>query len=359
MDFALSDDQRAIQEAARDFLTDAANPDVIRAAVEGATGFDKGLWSSLAGEMGFAGLMVPEEFGGLGLGAVEMALVLEETGRVLAPVPFFETAVLAVQAVLGAGSEAQKADLLPRLASGTKASFAGTASRPALASGRLTGTADFATFAHVADLIIVATADDSLVVLEAGTPGLAIEALPSLDRLRRFARLSFDCEVTPDMVLGEPGGAKAAIERTLTIGAGLLAAEQTGGMQYSLDATVDYSKQRVQFGRLIGSFQAYKHMLADMMLLVEASRSAAYYAAAAIDEDGEEVAEACHTARAYVSDAYRSVTGDAIQLHGGIGFTWEHHAHLYFKRARAAASWLGTPDQHREALARIIMKDAA
>lgn len=358
MDFALSDDQRAIQETARDFLTDAANPDVIRAAVEGASGFDESLWASLT-EMGFTGLMIPEGFGGLGLGAVEMALVLEETGRVLAPVPFFETAVLAVQAVLAAGSEEQKAALLPRLASGTRASFAGTASRPTLSNGKLTGTAEFATFAHVAQLIVVATADDSLVVLEADAPGLAIEALPSLDRTRRFATLSFDCDVTDAMILGAPGSAKAAIERTLTIGAGLLAAEQTGGMQYSLDATVDYAKQRVQFGRLIGSFQAYKHMLADMMLLVEASRSAAYYAAAAIDENGEELAEAAHAARAYVTDAYCSVSGDAIQLHGGIGFTWEHHAHLYFKRARACASWLGTPDQHREALAKIIMKDAA
>ena len=363
MDFALSDDQRAIQEAARDFLTDAANPDVIRAAVEGTSGFDESLWDSL-GEMGFTGLMIPEGLGGLGLGAVEMALVLEETGRVLAPVPFFETAVLAVQAILAAGSEEQKAALLPRLATGTRACFAGTASRPTLSHGKLTGTAQFVTFGHVAQLIIVATADESLVVLEADTPGLVIEALPALDRTRRFACLTFDCDVTPEMILGAPGSAKAAIERTLTIGAGLLTAEQTGGMQYSLDATVDYAKQRVQFGRLIGSFQAYKHMLADMMLLVEASRSAAYYAAAAIDEtltrrEAGELAEAAHAARAYVSDAYCSVTGDAIQLHGGIGFTWEHHAHLYFKRARASASWLGTPDQHREALAKIIMKDAA
>lgn len=255
MDFALSDDQRAIQEAARDFLTDAANPDVIRAAVEGTSGFDESLWSSL-GEMGFAGLMIPEAQGGLGLGAVEMALVLEETGRVLAPVPFFETAVLAVQAVLAAGSEEQKAALLPRLASGTRASFAGTASRPTLSNGKLTGTAEFATFAHVAELIVIATADDSLVVLEADTPGLTIEALPSLDRTRRFATLTFDCDVSDAMILGAPGSAAAAIARTLTIGAGLLAAEQTGGMQYSLDATVDYAKQRVQFGRLIGSFQA-------------------------------------------------------------------------------------------------------
>jgi alkylation response protein AidB-like acyl-CoA dehydrogenase len=280
-----------------------------------------------------------------------MALVLEETGRVLAPVPFFETAVLAVQAIVAAGSEAQKAALLPRIVEGTRASFAGTGRRPVLANGRLTGTADFVTFAHVAELIVVATSDGSLVVLDAGTPGLTVEALPSLDRTRRFATVTFDCAVTPDMVLGTPGSADAAIERVLTIGAGLLAAEQSGGMQFSLDATVDYAKQRVQFGRLIGSFQAYKHMLADMMLLVEASRSAA-----AIDEDGEELAEACHVARGYVSDAYRSVTGDAIQLHGGIGFTWEHHAHLYFKRARATSSWLGTPDAHREALAALLLE---
>lgn len=359
MDFALSDDQRAIQEAAHDFLTDAANADVIRAAVEGATGFDKDLWQSLAIDMGFAGLMVPEAYGGLGLGAIEMALVLEETGKCLAPVPFFETAVLAVQAILSAGNEEQRASLLPRLAAGTIASFAGTADRPTLSDGRLTGVANFTTFAHVAELIVVATTDNSLIVLDADTPGVVIEPLPGLDRTRRFARLTFDCAIAPAQILGVAGSAKAAIERTLIIGAGLLAAEQTGGAQYSLDATVDYAGQRAQFGRLIGSFQAYKHMLADMMLLVEASRSAAYYAAAAIDEDGEELAEACHVARSYVSDAYRSITGDAIQLHGGIGFTWEHHAHLYFKRARATSSWLGSPDQHRESLAQIIMKDAA
>lgn len=359
MDFALSDDQRAIQEGAHAFLKDAATPEVLRAAVESPSGFDAALWEGFAVEMGFAGLMVPEDFGGLGLGAVEMALVLEETGRFLAPIPYFETAVLAVQAVLAAGDRAQKAQLLPRLASGARAAFAGTAERPRLAGECLTGAATFVTFAHVAQLFIVATADGSLVALDADTPGLAVEPLPSLDRTRRFATLRFDCAVTPDMVLGGPGKAAGAIDHVLTVGAGLLAAEQTGGAQFSLDATVEYAQQRVQFGRMIGSFQAYKHMLADMMLLVEASRSAAYYAAAAIDDAGEELAEACHVARAYVSDAYRSVSGDAIQLHGGIGFTWEHHAHLYFKRARASGSWLGSADQHREALARIILKDAA
>lgn len=357
MDFALTPDQLAIQDAARTFLADACGLDVLRTAVDGG-GFDAALWRGLGAEMGFAGLMVPEAHGGAGLGAVEMAMVLEETGRCLAPVPFFETAVLAVQAVLAAGSADQQAALLPRLASGAAASFAGTADRPVLADGRLTGTASFATFAHVAELIVIATAGSELIVLEAGTPGLVVEAVPSLDRTRPFARVRFDCAVAGDTLLGG-GPCPGAIERTLTIAAGLLAAEQTGAMQFSLDATVDYANQRVQFGRAIGSFQAVKHMLADMMLLVEASRSAAYYAAAAIDENGSELAEACAVARSYVSDAFRSVAGDAIQLHGGIGFTWEHHAHLYFKRARASTSWLGTPDAHREAIAQIILKDAA
>ncbi|WP_174292559.1 acyl-CoA dehydrogenase family protein, partial [Sphingomonas bacterium] len=321
---------------------------------------DAALWDRLTGEMGFAGLMVPDAHGGAGLGAVEMALVLEETGRTLAAVPFFETAVLAVQAVLAAGDEAQRASLLPPLAAGTcKASFAGTANRPTLAEGRLTGVADFVTFGHVADLIVVATADDSLVALPAGTPGLTVQPLPTLDRTRRFARLVFDCAVPDGAILGSLGGAGAAIRRVLAIGAGLLAAEQTGGAQHCLDATVEYARQRVQFGRAIGSFQAYKHMLADMMVMIEASRSAAFYAAAAIDEDAGELAEACHVAQSWAAECFLHCSGEAIQLHGGIGFTWEHHAHLYFKRARATSTWLGTPEQHREALARLILEDPA
>lgn len=360
MDFALTEDQRFIQESAHSFLADAAGPDALRAVVEGTSGFDAALWATLAGEMRFAGLMVPEAYGGSGLGAVEMALVLEETGRTLAAVPFFETAVLAVQAVLAAGSESQKAELLPQLVTGAlKASFAGTADRPTLTGGRLTGTASYVTFGHVADLLIVATADDSLIALPASTPGLSIEALPTLDRTRRFARITFDCAVPESAILGTPGGATAAINRTLAVGAGLLAAEQTGGAQFCLDATVEYAQQRVQFGRLIGSFQAYKHMLADMMVQIEASRSAMLYAAAAIDEGGTELAEACHIVRIWASDCFKHCSGEAIQLHGGIGFTWEHHAHLYFKRARATASWLGTPERHREALADIIFKEAA
>ena len=227
MDFARSDDQRAIQAAARDFLSQAAGADMVRAAVEGPTGFDGDLWGGFV-ELGFAGLMVPEMHGGLGLGAVEMALVLEELGASLAPIPFFETAVLGVVALLAGGDEAQQAAWLPRLSTGTRASFAGTADRPILTGSALTGSAGFATFAHVADVILVATQDDRIVLLDADTPGLSITPQPSLDRTRRFAALTFDCHVAPDRILARPGAA----DRVLTVGAGLLAAEQTGAMQF-------------------------------------------------------------------------------------------------------------------------------
>jgi alkylation response protein AidB-like acyl-CoA dehydrogenase len=340
-------------------LAYAAGPERLRAIVDGDAGWDEQLWAKLAGELGFAGLMIPEAYGGSGLGAVEMALVLEETGRTLAPVPFFESAVLAAQAVLHAGDDAQKAALLPGIASGeVKAAFAGTADRPSLTAGRLTGEARFVTFGHVADLLVVATHDDSLVALHTSRPGIKVERLSNLDRTRPFATVTFDIDVAHARLLGPPGSAGAAIDRTLAVGAGLLAAEQTGGAQYCLDSTVEYAKQRVQFGRPIGSFQAVKHELADMLVMIEASRSAAFYAAAAIDAD-EEVEEACAVAASWASDTYRHCSAEAIQLHGGIGFTWEHPAHLYFKRARATSTWLGTPEVHREVLAQIILEETA
>jgi len=358
MDFVLSEEQRLIQETARSLLSDAAGMERVRAVIQGDAGWDASLWNSLTVEIGFAGLMVPEAYGGSGLGAVEMALALEETGRTLAPIPFFETAVLAVQAILSAGTEAQRERLLPGLASGEiKAAFAGTADRPTLKDGRLTGRARFVTFGHVADLLIVATQDDSLVAIPPSADGVKVERIPNLDQTRPFATIEFDLAVSPDDILGTAGGAGPAIARTLAIGSGLLAAEQTGGAQCCLDFTVEYAMQRVQFGRPIGSFQAVKHHLADMMVLIEASRSAALYAAAAIDEDDGELSEACAVAASWASDAFRHCSAEAIQLHGGIGFTWEHQAHLYFKRARSTSSWLGSPEAHREMLAKIILEE--
>ena len=377
MQFGLTNDQRAIQESVQAFLAKEAGLEQLRAALASPEGWDAALWNAFAVEMGYAGLMVPEAHGGIGVGAVEMALVLEELGGRLAVIPFFETAVLAVQAILNAGTAAQRDALLPALADGSrKATMAitGPDGRPSPAgitavltrSGagwRLTGEAGFVPFAHVADLILVAARAPgsaglhavSIVALPAGTPGLTVEPLPGLDPTRPFTRLLFrDVAVREDAILGPPDAAGPALERTLAVAAGLLAAEQTGGAAFCLSTTVDYAQQRVQFGRLIGSFQAVKHELADMMVAVEAARSAALYAAAAIDQGGDALFEASSVARSWCTDAYRMCAGEAIQLHGGIGFTWEHHAHLYFKRAWSSSTWFGDAAHHRERVAQLI-----
>jgi len=378
MEFAFNDDQLAIRETAETYLAEAAGLERLRAVIHSGTGFDADLWNGLAGEMGFAGLMVPEAHGGAGLSAVEMTLVLEQTGARLAMIPFFETAVLAVQAVLAAGSAAQQAKLLPGLADGSqKAAFAfapltgwAGAERlgPRLNRGGsgwlLQGEAGFVTFAHVADLLIIAAQTAaggiSLLSLPASTPGISIARQNPLDVTRPYANIRFaDVAVPDEAILGAPGRADLAYRRVLACACGLLAAEQTGGAAFCLSSTVDYAKQRVQFGRLIGSFQAVKHELATMMLQLEAARSAAYYAATAIAEESPELQEAAHVARAWCSEAYKYCAAEAIQLHGGIGFTWEHQAHLYFKRARATASWFGDAVEHREAIASLIFQENA
>jgi alkylation response protein AidB-like acyl-CoA dehydrogenase len=375
MDFALNDEQLAIREAAESYLADAAGLERLRAVIAGGSGFDEALWAGLASEMGFTGLMVPEAYGGAGLGAVEMALVLEQTGLRLAMIPFFETAVLGVQAVLAAGTDAQKAALLPELATGAqKAAFAFAGANgwagpdgigPVLTRHDggwvLSGVAGFVSFAHVADVLIVVASGEtglSLLALPTATAGVFIERQAPMDLTRPYALVQFnDVAVPEDAILGLPGGSYAAFRHVLAVGAGLLAAEQTGGAAFCLSSTVEYSKQRMQFGRLIGSFQAMKHEMANMMLQVEAARSAAYYAAAAIDEGGPELAEAAAVARAWCSETYQYCASEAIQLHGGIGFTWEHHAHLYFKRARSSTSWFGDAYEQREAIARLILPE--
>lgn len=384
MHFALTNDQHAIQESIQAFLNRAAGLERLRAIVADPQGWDQSLWNSLAVEMGYAGLMIPDTCGGSGMGAVEMALVLEALGRCLAVVPFFETAVLGVQTILHAGTEAQKDALLPGLADGSVktalalADLEGRAApegAPAVLSRRgdgwvLNGEAGFVAFAHVADLLLVAARTPDartggengglrIVAVPADRTGIAIHRQPPLDLTRPFSRIRFfETLVSDDEILGAAEDAGRGLERALAVAAGLLAAEQTGGAAFCLATTVEYAQQRVQFGRKIGSFQAVKHELADMMVAVEAARSAAYYAAATIDHGGGELFEACSVAKSWCSDAYRKCAGEAIQLHGGIGFTWEHHAHLYFKRAWSSSAWLGDPASHRERIARLIGLDA-
>ncbi|WP_380878098.1 acyl-CoA dehydrogenase [Sphingomonas sp. DBB INV C78] len=370
----LTEDQIFIRDSARDFLRDQADFDRLRKAVDGA-GWDRDLWSSFAGELGFAGIGISEAHGGAGLGPVELSLIAEELGRTLAPIPWFETAVLAATALSEAGSEAQQAALLGPIARGeTIATLAmrDAAGRP-LPDGigpvltkhgegwRLSGRAHFVPFGDVTDLLIVAAREAgssgwngiSLVAIPAA--GLAREALTSLDLTRPLAHVDLDLAIDAGAILGEAGTAGPALRRTLAIASGILASEQVGGMQRTLDETVDYSKQRVQFGRLIGSFQAMKHRMADMKLWLEAARSAAAMAADAIARDADDMETLCASARTYCSDAYLRTTADGIQLHGGIGFTWEHHAHLFFKRARGTASLLDSPAHHRELVARAII----
>lgn len=252
---------------------------------------------------------------------------------------------------------------LSRLTVSNSANTSATDGVPAVrergAEARLDGEVRFCPFAHAADLLLVACADHSLVALPAATPGMTITRKISLDPTRPLATVRFHAVIVePAWVLGGVGSARGAIAAAQTAGAGLLSAELTGVAAHSLASTVDYAQQRVQFGRTIGSFQAVKHTLADMMVQVEAARSAYLYAAAALDMGGPEAVEAASVAKAWCGDAANQCAGEAIQLHGGIGFTWEHPAHLYFKRARSASVWLGDPASHREIVAGLIGLDA-
>jgi len=358
MHLTLTDDQRAIRDSVADFLTETAGLERLRAVLESPTGWDDALWQAFAVDMGFAGLMVPESYGGSGLGALEMALVLEQTGRTLAAIPFFETAVLAVQSILLAGREEQRQHWLPDIARGTcKAACAFSASvdgrRPQLSDGRLTGASGFVTFAHVADVLIVAAHSEhgpQLLALPADTPGIRIQRQHCLDMTRPFSQLEFSEVHVPDMLLLS-GAGSCVMDEVMAMATGLLASEQIGGAAFCLSSTVEYVQQRVQFGRAIGSFQAVKHTLADMMVEVESARSAGLYAATMLALGDAERFQAASIARSWCSDVFHHCAGEAIQLHGGIGYTWEHHAHLYFKRARSSASWFGSAEQHREKIA--------
>ncbi len=375
MNFSFTEDQVMVRDSARAFLAEASDSAKVRAAMDLDQGWDATLWSRIGTGLGWTGISIPEAYGGSGMGYVALAIVMEEMGRTLCVSPFFASVVLAAEAILQAGTEAQKQALLPGIASGETTAtlcFTGAEGKPGqdgvdavlTASGngfRLSGEASFVPFGHAADLLVVAARHGdglSLAVVSATTPGVEIERLSVLDTTRPLASVRFSSvALQADAVLGVPGAAGGAFDKTLSVAAAMLAAEQVGGAEKCLEMTVEYSKTRTQFGRIIGSFQAVKHSLADMMVLVEASKSIAYYAACAIGEIEEEAAEAASMARAYCSDALYRCAADAIQLHGGIGFTWEHDAHLYFKRARASANLLGDPTYHREIVAQAMGLD--
>jgi alkylation response protein AidB-like acyl-CoA dehydrogenase len=337
--------------------------------METTDGYDPAVWKQMGEQLGLQAIAIPEEYGGAGFGYVELTVIFEEMGAALLCAPYFSTVALATNALLSCGDESAKKDFLPGIAAGeTIATLALTedtgrwdldaVSLAAKGKGgdwKLEGHKMFVIDGHTADLLLVAGRSAkgvSLFAVEGSAPGITRTPLATMDQTRKQARIEFSG--TPARLLGEDGGAGPALSRTLDLAAVALAAEQVGGAQRCLDMAVDYAKTRIQFGRPIGSFQAIKHKCADMLLEVESAKSAAYYAGWAAAEDSEELPVVASLAKSYCSEAYFHAAAENIQIHGGIGFTWEHDAHLYFKRAKSSELLLGDPSYHRELLAQRI-----
>jgi alkylation response protein AidB-like acyl-CoA dehydrogenase len=364
--FIFSDEQEELRRGLRRFLEDRSPLREVRRLMETPAGYDPAVWEQMARELGLQGLTVPVEYGGAGFGPVEQLIVLEEMGRALLCTPYFATAVLAVQALRASGDEVAQRDLLPGIADGTTiATLAvpeddgGWTTDRLETSARRTGDAwalhgrkSFVLDGTIADRVLVVARTDvgpSLFVIESDAPGLTRRPLETLDMTRKQAELVMDG--VPARLVGGEGDAAGIVERTAMVAAVALAAEQVGGAQRCLEMSVDYAKLRVQFGRPIGTFQAIKHKCADMLLAVESAKSAAYYAAWAAADGSAELPLVANLAKALCSETYLQVATENIQVHGGIGFTWEHDAHLYFRRAKSAEVMLGSPTDHREAAA--------
>ncbi|WP_419917585.1 acyl-CoA dehydrogenase family protein [Candidatus Poriferisocius sp.] len=369
MNFAFSEEQEELRRFVRQFLEDKSPESAVREQMDTEKGYDDAVWAQMAEQLGLQGLIIPEQYGGSGFGYIELIVVLEEMGRALLCAPFFSSVVLAANALIHSGDDEAKAELLPGIAGGqTVATLAFTEENgrwdesgitvEAVSDGdnwRISGTKMFVIDGCTADLVLVAArtpAGVSLYRCSGDAVGLTRTALSTMDQTRKQARLDFDN--TPVTLVGTEGGGWPVLERVLDLAAVALAAEQVGGAQMCLDMAVQYAKDRVQFGRPIGSFQAIKHKCADMLLEVESAKSAAYYAGWCASELNDELPSVASLAKAYCSEAYFHASAENIQIHGGIGFTWEHPAHLYFKRAKSSELLFGDPTYHRELLAQRI-----
>ncbi len=382
MHFGFTDEQEELRGVARSFLEANSGSLRVREVMETNAGFDQQLWSRISGELGWTSLIIPEAYGGSGFTFVEMIAVLEEMGRALACVPFVSSAVLASSVIMMAATETQKKEYLPAIAMGESiatvalaeasgrwdAQSIATSARPDGADYVLSGTKMFVTDGTMSDVIIVAArmADATdvaggepesgigLFAVPVETPGLERTGLSMMDQTRAQAEVNLSDVRVPESArlgLGEQSTAWPAIAKVLDLTAVALAAEAVGGAQKCLDMSVAYAKEREQFGRPIGSFQAIKHKCADMLVLVEAARSATYYAAWSAAQDNDELPVVAPLAKAYAADAYTRCAQENIQIHGGIGFTWEHDAHLYLKRAKSTEVLLGDSNYHRDLLA--------
>ena len=364
-----SEEQEELRSSVRRFCENRSPSAEVRRLMQTGEGYSPPVWEQMASQLGLQGLAIPERHGGAGFGFVELAIVLEEMGRTLFCAPYFATVAMAANALLASGDEDACAAYLPGIASGeTIATLAlaedtgrwdeegvTLAARRSGERWTLDGHKSFVVDGGAASLVLVAArtwSGLSLLAVEGEAEGLTRTPLPTLDQTRKLARLEF--ARTPARLVGVEGGAGRALSRTLDLAAIALAAEQVGGAQRCLEMSVEYARVRYQFGRPIGSFQAIKHRCADILLDVESARAAARYAAWAVAEAAPEVPVAASMAKATCSEAYFHAAAENIQIHGGIGFTWEHDAHLYFKRAKSSQLFLGDAAYHREHLAQRI-----
>jgi alkylation response protein AidB-like acyl-CoA dehydrogenase len=363
VNFAFSSEQEEFRQSLRRFLADKSPAAEVRRLMETDAGYDPQVWKQLADQLGLQGLAIPEEFGGAGATTVELGIAFEEMGRVLLCAPFFSTVGLAAQALLAAGDDQAKREYLPRIAGGSLLATVAvtepdgrwdlaavrTSAVPDGGAFRLDGTKMFVVDGHIAQLLLVVARTDNglgLFAVDAADADVVRTLLPALDMTRKLARV--ELRSVPARLVSGPGDATAALSRALDLALAALTAEQVGGAQRCLDMTVDYAKIRMQFGRPIGSFQAIKHKCAEMLIEVESAKSAAYHA---VGSTPDELGVAAAVAKAYCSEAYFHVAAETIQVHGGIGFTWEHDAHLYFRRAKSSQLFLGDEHYHRERFA--------
>lgn len=353
MNFGLNETQQTLKNSARKFLATECPMAEVRRLAEAPEAEGAALWRKMAAQ-GWMGLLIPEQYGGHGMSMVEMAVVMEEMGYALVPGPYFDTVLQAAVAIEAAGSEEQKKRYLPGIAEGDV--------RAALASdesAELNGRRLFVSSAGEADVLVIAGRLDgemALFVADARGDGITIQPMPAIDATRRLYSVEFRGAAT---LLARGAKAEAALEHVRDVGAAALAAEMTGGMQRVLELSVEYAKTRKQFGKPIGSFQAVQHHCADMFLLTEGARSASYYAAWALSVNDPSAALAVSVAKAYASDGFRQAGNRAIQVHGGMGFTWENDLHLYYRRAKASEIRCGDATFHRERIARLTLDGAS
>src|SRR5215470_8891919 len=376
MDFGFNADQEMLRATARKFLENECSSEFVRTRMAEDAGFTPEFWTKLA-EQGWLGLVYPEQYGGAGLGFVDLTVLMEEMGRAVMPGPFFST-LLGGLVILETGSDAQKKEWLTKISEGqARVTLAWTepnarwdaagVTTTAKASGNgftLSGTKLFVPDAHVAQaLVVVARTRESgkpedgisLFLVPAAAKGLSVKLLPTMDQTRKLCEVKLDDVAVPSSaLLGTKDGGWAPLARVIERATVALCAEMCGGAQKVLDMTTEYAKIRIAFGKPIGSYQGVKHKAADMLVDVENAKSLTYYAAWAVDENVPEAPLAASMAKAYVSDAYRRTAGAGIQLHGGIGFTWEHDLHLYFKRAKSSEFTFGDASYHRERVAQLI-----